>query len=188
VATGREPMNDPKTAPGRRVLLGHIAGAHGVRGDVLIKAHTAAPESIAAYGLLEDETGRKLEVNLERVTAKGVIARIAGVADRTAAEKLKGVKLYVAREQLPETAAGEFYHADLIGLAAVDLAGAPVGRIVAVENFGAGDLLEIRLEGAHRTELLPFTDAFVPEVDLARGRVVVVLPEEDNEQASGEGG
>jgi 16S rRNA processing protein RimM len=105
-----------------------------------------------------------------------VVARLEGVADRDAAEALKGVELYVARDRLPPAAEGEFYHADLVGLAAVDAAGKAIGTIVAVHNFGAGDLLEIKLSGASKTELVPFTDAFVPEVDIAARRVVVVLP------------
>ena len=104
------------------------------------------------------------------------MARLEGVGDRTAAEALKGVELYVDRDRLPAAAEGEFYHADLIGLAAVDPEGKRIGEIVAVQNFGAGDLLEIRLAGSGKTELVPFTDATIPEVDIAAGRVVVAMP------------
>lgn len=166
------------TAADRRVLLGHISSAHGLRGEVLLKTYTGAPADIASYGALSDESGaRRFEVRVVRVTDKGVIARIAGVGDRTAAEKLRGVKLYVGRDQLPEAIEGEYYHADLIGLSAVADDGRLIGEIVAIPNYGAGDLLEIRLDGTRKTDLVPFTDACVPEVDLRAGRVVVRMPE-----------
>ena len=162
---------------GRRVLLGRITGVHGIRGEVVIKAYTAEPESIGAYGPLEDEAGqRAYTLAVVRVTPKGVIGRVKGVADRTEAEKLKGTKLYIARERLPAAEANEFYHADLVGLAAFDPAGARIGEIVAVQNFGAGDLLEINLAGSNESEFVPFTNAVVPEVDIAAGRAIVVMP------------
>jgi len=160
----------------RRILLGRIAGAHGIRGEVLIRAFTTRPEDIGAYGPLSDGGARSFTIESARVTAKGVVARLQGVADRNAAEALKGTDLYVDRDRLPAAGAAEFYHNDLIGLAAVDLEGRPVGEIVGVHNYGAGDLLELRLAGSTKTELIAFTEAFVPEVDLAGGRVVVLLP------------
>ena len=160
-----------------RVLLGRIAGAHGIRGEVLVHTYTEAPESIGAYGALSDASGsRQLTIKVVRVTPKGVIARVAGVADRNAAEALKGIELYVDRARLPAAAEGEYYHADLVGLTAVDAEARTIGRIIAVQNFGAGDLLEIRLTGSSKTELVPFRDAFVPEVDLVARRAVVLLP------------
>jgi 16S rRNA processing protein RimM len=165
---------------GKRILLGRIAGAHGIRGEVLIHTYTAAPESIGAYGPLSDAAGaRSFRIESARVTQKGVVARLAGIGDRNGAEALKGVELFIERARLPAAAEGEFYHADLIGLSAVDPAGKPVGEIVAVQNYGAGDLLELRLAGASRTELVPFTDAAVPEVNIAARRIVVVLPTTD---------
>jgi 16S rRNA processing protein RimM len=165
-------------AKSNRVLFGRIAGAHGIRGDVLIRTFTQTPEAIGAYGPLSDESGaRKFEIKSARATGKGVVARLAGIIDRNGAEALKGVELYVERERLPATEESEFYHADLIGLAAVDGDGNPVGEIVAVHNFGAGDLIELRLAGSGKTELIPFTDAAVPEVDIAARRAVIVIPE-----------
>lgn len=161
---------------GKRILLGRIAAAHGIRGEVLIKTFTERPEDIAAYGPLDDGGGRTLKIEALRVTPKGVVARIAGIGDRNAAEALKGAALYVDRARLPAPDEGEFYHADLIGLAAVDPEGRPVGEIVGVHNHGAGDLLELRLAQSGETQLVAFTDALVPEVDLAGGRVVVRLP------------
>jgi 16S rRNA processing protein RimM len=166
-----------------RILLGHIAGAHGIRGEVLIKTYTEAPENVGAYGPLSDESGAcTFKLKSARATPKGVVARLQGVDDRNAAEALKGIALYIARDRLPAAADGEFYHADLIGLAAVDGDGKPLGEIVAVQNYGAGDLLEIRLAGASRTELVPFTDTVVPEVYIAARRVVVILPSEAHDE------
>jgi 16S rRNA processing protein RimM len=160
-----------------RLLLGRIAGAHGIRGEVLIHAYTSAPEDIVAYGPLSDATARRsFEIAIVRTTPKGVVARIAGIADRNAAEALKGVELYVGRDRLPAAAEGEFYYADLIGLAAVDPAGKAIGEIVAVQNYGAGDLIEIRFAGSAKTELIPFTEAAVPQIDIAARRVVVIMP------------
>jgi 16S rRNA processing protein RimM len=166
-----------RSAEASRILLGRIAGAHGIRGEVLIHAYTSAPEDIAAYGTLSDAAGkRSFEIRIVRTTPKGVVARIAGVADRTAAEALKGVELYVNRARLPEAGEDEFYHADLIGLAAVDPAGRAIGEIVAVQNYGAGDLIEVRLAGSAKTELIPFTETAVPQIDMAARCAIVILP------------
>jgi 16S rRNA processing protein RimM len=117
-----------------------------------------------------------------RVTPKGVIARVSGVADRNAAEALKGARLFTERSQLPAAADDEFYHVDLIGLTAVSPAGEPVGEIVAVHNYGAGDLLEIRLAESRKTELLPFSAAYVPDVDIPAGKLVVAMPEQTDDE------
>jgi 16S rRNA processing protein RimM len=172
-------MSGAGAGQGKRILLGRIAGAHGIRGEVLIKTFTERPEDIAAYGPLDDGFGRSLKVAVVRVTPKGVIARVASAGDRTAAEALKGAALYIDRDRLPAPADGEFYYADLIGLAAVDPEGGMIGEVIAVHNHGAGDILEVRLADTGKTELVAFTDAFVPEVDLAARRAVVRLPESD---------
>jgi 16S rRNA processing protein RimM len=163
-----------------RILLGRIVGAHGIKGDVIVHSFAAEPEDIAGYGALSDKAGvRSFKLRVLRMTPKGaIIARIAGVADRNAAEALKGVELYVARDKLPKPDEDQFYHADLIGLAAVGPDGQPIGEVVAVQNYGAGDLLEIRIPGAGDTALVLFTDSFVPRVDLAARQVVVVMPVE----------
>jgi 16S rRNA processing protein RimM len=159
-----------------RVLLGVIGAPHGVRGLVRVKSFTAEPEAIAAYGPLEDERGER-RFALEPVgAAKGVvIARLPGIVDRDAAERLKGVRLYVRREALPEPGEEEYYHADLLGLAAVLRDGTPLGRVKAVNDFGAGDHLEIESEDG-ASVMVPFTRAAVPVVDLAAGRVVIDPP------------
>lgn len=166
-----------------RILLGHISTAHGIRGEVLIKPLTEEPADIAAYGPLWDEAGeRQFEITAARVTNKGVIARITGVGDRNAAEALRGTGLYIDRDQLPEPEADEIYHVDMIGMTAARADGSVVGEIVAVQNFGAGDLLEIRLAGKRRTEFVPFNDDFVPDIDFDVGRAVVIMPNETVDQ------
>ncbi len=160
-----------------RILIGRIKAAHGIRGEVLVTSFAAAPEDLGHYGVLESEDRSKtIELHVVRVTPKGVVARVSGVADRTSAEALAGLDIYIDRKQLPEPEPDEFYHADLIGLDAVTAEGRLVGRIIDVPNYGAGDLLEIRLEGSRKSELVPFTDAYVPALDLAGRRVTVVLP------------
>lgn len=161
----------------KRVLLGHIRGAHGIKGDVTVQTYTGAPEAIANYGPLSDEDGKRtFEIRSVRVTGKGIVARISGVADRTAAESLRGTALYVARSALPAADEGDYYHADLIGLAVLAADGSRLGTVVAIQNFGAGDLVEVQLVGTKRTEYYPFTDACVPSVDIAAGHLVVVPP------------
>ena len=170
-------MTDLAGASTQRILLGVISGAHGIRGEVVIKTFTGDPAGIASYGALSDKAGaRSYVLRSARPTSKGVVARIDGVGDRNAAEALRGTELYVARDQLGEPADGEFYHADLIGCAAVDPNGAALGAIIAVQDFGGGTLLELQGPAALQTELIPFTDANVPTVDVAARRVVIVRP------------
>lgn len=165
-----------------RILLGRIGPAHGIRGQLLIHTYTELPEDIASYGALEDESGtRQFEIEIIRVTPKGVVARIAGVEDRTAAEALRGTELYVDRERLPPPEKEEFYHSDLIGLDAFEPGGTLLGEVIAVHNFGAGDILEIR-PASGNTEMLPFTREAVPEIDLTSKRLTVVMPASSEEE------
>jgi 16S rRNA processing protein RimM len=172
---GSKDMNETGKA---RVLVGVIAAAHGVRGLVRVKSFTADPKSIASYGELSDERGvRHFRLTLQGQAKDGVIARIDGVADRDAAEALKGTKLFVDREALPDIAADdEFYQTDLVGLRVEARDGKTLGRVKAVLNFGAGDLLEIEGEGV--SLMLPFTKQVVPLVDLPGGRLVADPPTE----------
>ena len=170
-------------AEDERLCVGVIAGAHGVRGLVKIKSFTEDPANLTAYGPLTDESGARRYQVAVTGRAKGVLlARIEGVGDRDAARALRGARLYVARAALPEPEDEEYYHADLIGLAVEDRAGAPLGRVAAVQNFGAGDILEIERPD-QGTLLVPFTKAAVPLVDPAGGRVVVEPPEETEAQS-----
>jgi 16S rRNA processing protein RimM len=166
-------------AGGARICLGQIGAAHGLRGEVRLHSFTADPSAIARYGPLETDDGRTFEIESLRPAKDHFVARLVGIHGRNAAELLTNVKLYVPRERLPEPEAGdEFYHADLVGLAVVDRTGRQLGAVVAVHNFGAGDLIELRLNTSDKTELVPFDEATVPEIDLATGRLIVELPSE----------
>ena len=171
-------MPDGMVMTANKLCVGVITGAHGIRGNVRVKSFTAEPRQIAAYGVLSDAAGRTSFRMTVTGEAKGqLIAKIEGVSDRNAAEALKGTDLYVDRDLLPAAEEGEFYHADLIGLAAELADSTPYGTVKAVYDFGSGDLLEITLTSG-KVELLPFTTEVVPTVDLAAGRVIVDPPEE----------
>src|ERR1700720_4930934 len=160
------------------ICIARIGAAHGVRGAVKLWTFTEDPLAVLRYGALATKDGaRQFEVTHAREAKGHLVATLKGVATREEAERLNGLELYIAREKLPATDENEYYHADLIGLAAVTPANEPLGRVIAIHNFGAGDIIEISPpQGA--TMLLPFTDAVVPSVDLAGGRVVIELPEE----------
>jgi 16S rRNA processing protein RimM len=163
-----------------RVLLGEIGAAQGLKGEVRLRSFTADPGAIGSYGPLEDEaSARTFEIHSVRVTPKALVARIKDVTTREEAEALNGTRLYLPRARLPERDADEWYHADLIGLRAVDREGATIGRVVAVQNFGAGDIIEIAPEGGAATLLFPFTEAVVPEVDVDTGTLTLVPPPEE---------
>jgi len=159
---------------GARICLGQIGAAHGVRGEVRLYSFTADPEAIASYGPLETDDGRVFAIESMRPAKDHFVARLSGIADRDAAERLAKTKLYVPRQRLPEPEEpDEFYHADLIGLCVVDRTGEHLGIVVGVHNFGAGDLIEMKPEAGGKTELIPFDAINVPTVDLAAGRIVV---------------
>ena len=163
--------------PADRVLLGEIGAAQGLKGEVRLRSYTAEPAAIARYGALQDDAGRAIEIESLRVTPKALVVRIKGVTTREGAEAFTRTRLYVPRERLPERGEEEWYHAELIGLAAFAPDGAQLGTVLAVHNFGAGDLIEIAPpEGP--TLLIPFTRDAVPEVEVEGGRLTVVLPEE----------
>lgn len=158
-----------------RVCVGAVTGARGLKGEVRIKSFTALPEDVAAYGPVTDESGRRtFEIRVTGRARDQVIARIAGIDDRDAAEALKGTGLYVARRALPEPEAGAYYHADLIGIGVETVAGERLGRIKAVHNFGAGDVIEVAAAG--RSVMVPFTGKVVTAVDVNNDRVVIAPP------------
>ncbi|WP_028348469.1 ribosome maturation factor RimM [Bradyrhizobium murdochi] len=160
------------------ICVARIGAAHGVRGAVKLWTFTEDPLAVKNYGPLMTKDGvRQFEVTHVREAKDHLVATLKGIATREDAERLNGLELYVARDKLPETDEGEYYHADLIGLAAVNAAGEPLGRVIAIHNFGAGDIIEIAPPQG-TTMLLPFTNAVVPTVDLASGRVVIELPQE----------
>ncbi len=161
-----------------RICVGAFAGSFGVSGEVRLKSFCADPEAIADYGPLYTEDGsRSFVVQLTRPVAGGLGARVTGIATKEQADALKGVSLYVDRSRLPGLPDDEYYHSDLIGMEALDTGGVVLGRVTAVHNHGAGDLLEIEGGGRSNALLVPFTLAVVPTVDLTLRRVIVDLPE-----------
>ena len=160
------------------ICVARIGAPHGVRGAVKLWTFTEDPLAVRHYGpLLTKDGARQFEVTHVREAKGHLVATLKGIATREEAERLNGVELYVASEKLPDTSADEYYHADLIGLAAVDAAGEPLGRVIAIHNFGAGDIIEVAPPNG-ATMLLPFTNAVVPTVDLEGGRVVIEVPDE----------
>ena len=158
----------------QRICVARLGAAHGVRGEVKLWSFTADPAAVAGYGPFETADGRVIEIEALRPAKEFFVARLKGIADRDAAERLRNVELFVPRARLPAPAdADEFYHADLIGLAVVDAAGVPLGSVVALHNFGAGDLIEVRRADGGDTVMLPFTQDVVPQIDIANNRVVV---------------
>jgi 16S rRNA processing protein RimM len=164
--------------PAPAICVARIGAAHGVRGAVKLWTFTEDPLAVKDYGPLTTKDGaRQFEVAQVREAKDHLVATFKGVATREDAERLNGIELYVARDKLPATDDDEYYHADLIGLAAVNSADEPLGRVAAIHNFGAGDIIEIAPPHGP-TMLLPFTNAVVPTVDFANGRVVIELPQE----------
>ena len=160
-----------------RVCIAQIGAAHGVRGEVRLKAFTEDPLSVTRYGVLESEDGkRRFEIEAARPTKDVLVVRLKGVADRDAAEALTNLQLYVPRERLPKPDDGEFYVADLIGLSAETTKGEAFGTVKAVHNFGAGDLLEIEPANGGATIMLPFNETTVPKIDIAARKITVEPP------------
>lgn len=173
------PPGETGKTSANRICVAKFGAAHGVRGEIRLWPFTEEPLGVTSYGPLETQDGaRRFEIASARPQKDHLVARVKGVETREAAELLNGLDLYVAREKLPATETDEFYHADLIGLAAETERGNAVGRIVAVHNFGAGDIIEIARAKGGETLMLPFTNAIVPTVDLAAGVATVVLPDE----------
>lgn len=156
-----------------RVCLGVIVGVKGLKGEVRVKSFTEAPEDVAAYGPLKAGDGRTFTLSVVNVLEDVVIAKVAGVSDRTAAEALKGLELFVDRAVLPKTEGDTYYHADLIGLAVETTEGEKVGKVSAFHNFGAGDVMEVTAEGGSDTGFVPFAADVIAKVDIPGGRVVI---------------
>ena len=158
-----------------RICVGAITGAFGVKGEARIKSFCAEPRDIADYSPLSTEDGRSFDLKITRPVKEGFAVRLSGVPTREDAEALKGTRLYASRDQLPELPDDEYYHADLIGLLVVDTGGEELGRVRAVHDFGAGDVLDI--VGGKKPIMLPFTLKAVPTVDLTSGRIIADLEE-----------
>lgn len=173
-----------------QVCVARIGAAHGVRGAVKLWTFTEDPFAVKDYGPLSTKDGaRHFELTSAREAKDHLVVTFKGVTTRDDAERLNGVELYIPRDKLPETDDDEYYHADLIGLDAVTTAGELLGRVTAIHNFGAGDVIEIAPPSG-TTILLPFSNAVVPTVDISGGRVVIELPkqvegdEPDNDSSS----
>lgn len=160
------------------IIVGQIAGAFGVRGDIRLKSFCAEPSDIVLYAPLTGSDGQVFDqmVLTGQATKGALVARIGGIRTKEQADALKGIDLFAPRDRLPALPDDEFYHADLMGLVVVDTGGAELGRVKAVHDHGAGDLLEVLVPGASATVLLPFTREAVPTVDLAAGRIVADPP------------
>lgn len=160
---------------GNLVLVGAVSGARGLKGEVRIKSFTEDPMAIATYGeLLSEDGSRRFKIKITGSAKGQLLAKVANVNDRTAADILKGTRFYITRDILPKAEEGEFYHSDLIGLSAVGLDGSDLGKITAIDNYGAGTFLEVEAEESF---LVPFTKEAVPEVLISEGRVVIDPPE-----------
>ncbi|HUH77162.1 MAG TPA: ribosome maturation factor RimM [Devosia sp.] len=166
-------MNDTN-----RIFLGQIGAAHGIKGAVRIATHTQDPEAIGSYGpLLTDRDGLTITISKLRLHKNVVVAHIKGISDRNAAELLNGVSLFIERDRLPDTEdEDEFYHTDLIGLEARLETGVVIGTVIALPNFGAGDLIEIRNPNSGETYLYPFTKAVVPAINIEQRYLTIVVP------------
>jgi 16S rRNA processing protein RimM len=162
----------------KKIRVARIGAAHGVRGESKLWSFTQEPSAVADYAPLENEDGtRQFEIESMRAAKDHFVVRLKGIDSREAAEALRNTDLFVTRDKLPPLDDdGTFYHADIVGLAAVTRDGVPVGTVSALHNFGAGDLIEIVTTAGGDPLLLPFTDVVVPEIDLASRRIVVVLP------------
>ncbi len=167
-------------SPTRLVQLGVFGAAQGVRGEVRVKSFTAEPKAIGGYGALTDKSGARAFrfESVRPLRDDMLVVHLAGVTTRNAAAALTGVEIFARRDQLPPPAADEFYCDDLIGLVAVTADGAPLGRVVGVSNYGAGDILEIAPADGGETMLMPFSKAVATEIDFAGGRIVVAPPSE----------
>ena len=175
-SSARHPL--PQGEREGRIRVARIGAAHGVRGEVKFWSFTEDPAAVADYGPFETQDGKRtFEIEAMRAAKDHFVVRLSGVDDRTAAEKLTNTDLFVPRDRLPPIDDDDtYYHADLIGLAAVTPEGVTVGKITALYNFGAGDLIEIATPQGGEPLLLPFSNAIVPDVDIKGGKVTVVLP------------
>jgi 16S rRNA processing protein RimM len=176
-------------APDRLIPLGIFGAPHGVRGELRVKSYTQEPKAIGSYGALTDKSAKAVYklTALRALKDDMLVVRLAGVDSREAAEKLTGAELFARRAQLPPPSDDEFYHDDLVGLEAVTREGDRLGHVVALRNFGAGDILEIAPASGEETLLLPFSKAVAVAMDFDAGKIVIVPPDEiDGESLDGE--
>ena len=163
--------------PRDMVLVGVITGAHGIKGEVKLKSFTSEPLSIGRYGPVQSSSGRQFEITKLKAAKDDFIASLKSVNDRNEAETLKGVELFIARERLPKLKTHETYAHDLMGFDVVLENGSKLGKLIGMPNYGAGDLLEVAVEGNSESVLIHFANAFVPQDDFTNGKIIVNLPE-----------
>lgn len=160
------------------ICVGAFSGSYGVNGEVRLKSFCADPEAIADYSPLTTDDGkRSYGISLTRSIKGALVAKVDGITNKEDADTLKGIRLFAKRDQLPALPDDEFYYTDLVGLTVLDTGGTVLGKVHAVQNHGASDLLEVIVSGSSATVLLPFTNEVVPTVDLTAGRIIVDPPE-----------
>lgn len=165
------------------VLMATVGAAHGIRGEVRVKPWGDDPMTLNDYGSLYSKDGQKLKITSLRPAKTVLVVKFKGINSREAADALKGTDLFIDRSMLPDdTEEDEFYVSDLVGCSAVDLDGTEIGTVVEVPNFGAGDLVEIRLKETGKTTLVEFSHANVPKLDLGKKQITVCLPVEVSER------
>lgn len=175
--TANQGRQAPSSTEVPLVAIGVITGAHGIRGQVKLRSFTSDPYVLAEYAPLLNATGTKqYELRIDGETKQGLIATIKGVADRNAAELMKGTELFIDKSKLPEPDEEEFYYDQLIGLEVRDAHGGALGRVIAMYDFGAGDIIEIKLNDGHK-EMYPFTKISFPEIHIEKGYILADLPE-----------
>lgn len=173
----RHGRHAPSSTEVTLVAVGVITGAQGIRGQVKIRSFTSDPYAITEYGALMNATGTKrYDLRIDGANKGGLVASIKGVADRNAAELLKGTELYADKSNIPAAAEDEFYYDDLIGLEVRDTSGTPLGKVAAMYDFGAGDIIEILLAAGNK-EMYPFTRQNFPDVQIKGGFILAELPE-----------
>ncbi|MFT5869502.1 MAG: 16S rRNA processing protein RimM [Paracoccaceae bacterium] len=160
-----------------RICVGAVTGSFGVKGEARVKSFCADPAAIGDYGPLTDEAGNSYTLKITRPVKTGFAVLLSGIRTKEQADDLRGTRLYAPRDVLPGLPDDEYYHADLIGLDVIDTGGVTLGSVHAVHNHGASDLLEVRAKGQPGTVLVPFTQAIVPTVDIATGRIIIDPPD-----------
>ena len=171
--------NSPqKSASDNRICVGIVTGPHGLKGDVKLKSYPENPKDVAAFGPVTDKSGeRQFDIRILSANQKGLVVELSGVRGREAAEAIRGTELYMVRDLLPELEEDEFYYSDLVGLVVEDINGAAIGTVSLVDNYGAGEIIEVDLKDGG-TEMYPMSREVVPTIDLKNGRVVINPPAE----------
>ena len=159
----------------KRVCIGKIVAAHGIRGEVKVNSYTKNPSDLDKYGAVENkDASRTFNIKVLGMTSTNVRVKINGIDDRNSAEALIGTEFFINRDKLPQLGEEEYYHTDIVGLdVCLQSTDNKIGKVIGFSNFGAGDIIEIKINGQKETEMLPFTKDYVPLIDVEHGYVVV---------------